>query len=375
MTVHRPRIGVDFHVFDGKFQGSRSHLLGVYTELVALRPDLHFCFFLQDTEGLARLPAFQRPNVELVRMAQANPLLRLGWQLPLLRRRHRLDILHTQYIAPLIPARGNAVTVHDVLYESHPQYFEPLFVLRSRWLIRWSARRADMLLTVSEFSRQELARRYGIDPRHIGVLLNAADNTHFFAGDTGAALLQKRGLSPQGYLLTVGRIEPRKNHAALLRAYAQLSDDCPPLVVVGQRDFGYHDFDAALAQWPAGRQLVMLDDVDDQELPVLYRHAMAFVYPTHAEGFGMPALEAMASGAPVITSHTTALPEVVGDCALTVDPDDDTTLVHALQRVCHDPELRQQMRDRGLARARHFTWSAAAHTLAGVYDRYLHSSR
>lgn len=367
------RIGVDFHVFDGKFQGSRSHLLGVFSELVALRPDWRFFFFLQDTQSLARLPAFQRGNVELVHMPHANPLVRLGWQLPRLRRRLRLDIVHTQYVMPLLPVQGNAVTVHDVLYESHPQYFQRLFVWRSRCLIRWSARRADLLLTVSEFSRGELARRYGLDPQRIAVLLNAVDGSHFFPGEQGLGMLARRGLHAQSYLLTVGRIEPRKNHASLLRAYGRLAGHPPPLVVVGQRDFGYHDFDAALAQLPPGRQVLLLDDVGDQELPVLYRHALAFVYPSFAEGFGMPPLEAMASGVPVITSNTTALPEVVGQAGLTVDPLDDQALAQAIERVCGDPLLRQRLRQQGLDRARQFTWTAAAQTLAHAYDAYLHT--
>jgi glycosyltransferase involved in cell wall biosynthesis len=364
---------VDFHVFDGKFQGSRSHLLGVFSELVALRPDWRFFFFLDDTESLARMSPFQRSNVELVRMPRANPLVRLGWQLPRLRRRLRLDIMHTQYVMPLQAAQGNAVTVHDVLFESHPQYFQRLFVWRARCLIRWSARRADLLLTVSEFSRGELASRYGLDPQRIAVLLNAVDSGLFFPGEEGLSILARRSLQAHSYLLTVGRIEPRKNHATLLRAYGRLPGDPPPLVIVGQRDFGYHDFDAALARLPPGRQVLLLDDVDDQELPVLYRHALAFVYPSFAEGFGMPPLEAMASGLPVITSNTTALPEVVGDAGLTVDPFDDQTLAEAIERVCNDALLRQRLRQQGLDRSRQFTWTTAAQTLAQAYETYLHA--
>ena len=217
------RIGVDFHAFDGKFQGSRSHLIGLYRAMVAACPDFQFVFFLEKAAELAALEGFDRPNVTCVSMPHANPLVRLGWQLPRLRRRHRIDILHTQYIIPLWSGGANAVTIHDVLFEPFPQFFTPFFVWRSRWLFRRSARRADILMTVSEYSRQEIARRYGVSAERIGLLLNAVDPRVFHPAqspDEDARVLQARGLQPQGYVLTLGRIEPRKDHATLLAAYA-----------------------------------------------------------------------------------------------------------------------------------------------------------
>lgn len=369
-TDRARRIGVDFHVFDGKFQGSRSHLLGVFSELIDLLPSCQFYFFLEKVEQLKALPAFQRPNVALVSMPHASPLARLGWQLPRLRRRYRLDILHTQYVMPFWPAKGNAVTIHDVLFEPFPEFFSRLFVLRSRLMMRWAARRADLLFTVSEYSRQEIAERYGVDAETISVLHNAVDAGRFFPGDAGCELLQARGLVSDGYLLTVGRIEPRKNHAAILRAYARVAD-APPLVIVGQRDFGYGDFEAALAEMPASHKVIVLDDVGDDELPVLYRHAKAFIYPSFAEGFGMPPLEGMVSGTPVVTSSTTAIPEVVGDAALLIDPEDIDALRCALQSVNADAALRARLVEAGLARGTAFSWRKSAEALALAYRTYL----
>jgi glycosyltransferase involved in cell wall biosynthesis len=306
----------------------------------------------------------------MVRMPHANPFVRLGWQLPRLRRALKLDLIHTQYVIPLMPARGNAVTIHDVLFEPFPQFFGRLFVLRSRSLMRWSARKADLLFTVSDYSRDEIAQRYGARAGDIGVLHNAVDRQVFFPGEAGADLVRARGLAPGGYLLTVGRIEPRKNHAALLRAYRLLPGTPPPLVIVGQRDFGYGDFEAELAQMPAGRQVHLFSDVGDRELPALYRHAQVFVYPSFAEGFGMPPLEAMASGAPVITSASTAIPEVVGDAGLLIDPTDATALQAALQRLLVDPVLRAELARQGLARAEAFTWRRSAEVLAAAYRQH-----
>lgn len=364
------RIGVDFHVFDGKFQGSRSHLLGIFSELIDLMPDCQFYFFLEKVEQLKSLPAFQRPNVQLVFMPYANPLVRLAWQLPRLRHRYQLDILHTQYVIPFWPAQGNAVTIHDVLFEPFPQFFSRIFVLRSRLMMRWAARKADLLFTVSDYSRQEISECYGVDARRISVLHNAVDTGRFFPGDAGLEFLHARGLASRNYLLTVGRIEPRKNHAAILRAYARLGDSPPPLVIIGQRDFGYGDFEVALAEIPASHRVLVFDDVGDDELPALYRHAKAFVYPSFAEGFGMPPLEGMASGTPVITSSTTAIPEVVGNAALLIDPLDVKGLQLALGNVNADSVLRNDLIGAGLLRASAFSWQKSAEVLALAYQNY-----
>lgn len=368
--MRRRRIGVDFHVFDGKFQGSRSHLLGVFGELTRLCPEYDFVFLLEKTEELGQLSGFSQPNVQRVRMPAANPLKRLAMDLPSLRRALSLDLVHTQYVIPLRPARGNAVTIHDVLFEPYPEYFGRFFVWRSRLMMRWSARNTDLLFTVSEYSRREIAARYGVSAERIVVVHNAVDRQVFFPGAQGADLVRARGLQPGGYLLTVGRIEPRKNHAALLKAYRALSGTPPPLVIVGQRDFGYGDFEAEMAQMPQDRQVMVLSDIGDGELPALYRHAQVFVYPSFAEGFGMPPLEALASGVPVVTSASTAIPEVVGDAGLLVDPKDPKGLQAAIQSLLQSPALRTQLAQRGLARADHFTWKAAAQNLAQAYRTY-----
>ncbi|MCP5256156.1 MAG: glycosyltransferase family 4 protein [Zoogloeaceae bacterium] len=369
-----PRIGVDFHVFDGKFQGSRSHLIGIFGELTKLCPEFRFVFLLEKVDELGALPGFAEPNVERIFMPHANPLLRLGLHLPRLRRSLGLDLIHTQYVIPLWPARGNAVTIHDVLFEPFPEFFSRLFVLRSRLLMRWSARAADLLFTVSDYSRKEVSARYGADERRVGVLHNAVDRSLFFPGEEGSDLIRARGLEPRGYLLTVGRIEPRKNHGTLLKAYRTLEGSPPPLVIVGQRDFGYGEFETELAQMPSDRKVILLSDVADEELPVLYRHAQVFVYPSFAEGFGMPPLEAMASGVPVITSMSTAIPEVVGDAGLLIDPYDTQSLKSAVERLLRDGPLCDDLARRGLERTSMFTWRSSAMRLAEAYRQFFNEA-
>lgn len=366
----RFRVGVDFHVYDGKFQGSRSHLLGVFGQMADLCPDIDFVFFADNIEGLRNEPGFDRPNNRFVRMPHCGALTRLFRTLPRLCKLNDVSLLHTQYVIPPFRLKGNAVTIHDVLFESHPQYFTRLFVLRSRLMMRFSARRADMVFAVSDFSRQEIGSRYAVPASEIGVLHNSVDRDRFYPGTDGEDVLAARGLHSGQYLLTVGRIEPRKNHAALLRAYRRVGPNPPPLVIVGQRDFGYGDFEHALAGLPPSHEVRVISDVGDKELPALYRHAQVFIYPSFAEGFGMPPLEAMASGVPVITSRSTAIPEVVGDAGLLVDPADELGLAESIGKLLYDQELRRRFSVAGFERSNLFSWRGTAERLAKSYRTY-----
>jgi glycosyltransferase involved in cell wall biosynthesis len=377
LPARRPRIGVDFHTYDGKFQGSRSHLLGLYREAVALAPEIDFVFFVGDAEKLGREhPAFRAPNVTLVSMPRRNALLRLGWQLPWLQRTHRLDLLHMQYRLPLLPAwlGGGpcACTIHDVLFETHPEHFPSAFRRLMHWTGQHAVRHSALLFAVSRFTRDELARLYGADAERIALTCNGVDAKRFRPGLDGAPLVRALGLKPGEYLCTVGRIEPRKNHLNLLRAYARVHAPRPPLVIVGQPDpdFGEVAVRAEVRALGLENDVVFLEHVSDQELPALIRHAKLFLYPSFAEGFGMPVLEAMASGVAVITSNTTSLPEVAGDAALTVDPHDSTELSAAILCLLADPRRRALLAERGLQQAQRFTWRASAQSLVGVYRQH-----
>lgn len=365
----RPRVGIDMHVVDGKYQGSRTHVIELFARVIAASPDIDFFLFLAEPGKLtACRPEFSLPNAHAVRMPHANPLVRLAWQLPRLQKRYALDLLHTQYILPFLCQSAGVVTIHDVLFESHPEYFSAFFRWRSRMLMRLSSHQAAHIFTVSEYSKSEIVHRYDVTPGKVTVVHNAADRSRFKPGDEGAALLQRRGLASDGYMLTVGRIEPRKNHERLLRAYAALKGNVPPLVVVGQRDFGVMDLGALATGLGILDRVVFIDDATDDELPALYRHAKLFVYPAFAEGFGMPPLEAMASGVAVIVANTTALPEVVGDCGLLVDPYDVSALTHGMQTLLDDDAFRSELELRAIDRARTFEWDGAA---IKVRERYL----
>ncbi|MBK7459811.1 MAG: glycosyltransferase family 4 protein [Betaproteobacteria bacterium] len=362
---------MDFHVWDGIFQGSRSHLLGLYRCAVRQAPEIDFVFFLDGVESLrASYAEFSLPNVTLVRMRHRPGVVRLALQLPWLQWRHRIDLMHVQYRLPPMAVGPCACTIHDVLFESHPQFFEPRFVWQSRLTSRAAVRRAAVLLTVSHFSRAELARIYGIDPLKVGVTFNAVDKARFYPGEDGAATVRALGLEPGRYLLTVGRLEPRKNHLTLLEAYAQLQPAAPPLVIVGQRDFGYAPLFAAIHRHGLEARVRLIENASDADLPALMRNAQLFVYPAFAEGFGMPVLEALASGVPVITSNTTSLPEVAGSAAILVSPVSVEDVTSALKRVLADAALRASLGQAGVIQAAKFNWEGSAAVLLSSMRKF-----
>ena len=371
-SASRPRVGVDFHTFDGIFQGSRSHLLGLYREAVVRAPDLDFVLLLADPERLrGEHPVFDAPNVDLVAMRALPGVARLGWQLAWHQYRQRLDLLHVQYRLPLLTWGPCACTIHDVLFETHPEYFPGGFVRMSRATSRQATRRAAPLFTVSEYSRATMSRIYRVPETRIAVTSNAVDTRRFHPGTGGRDRVRALGLEPGEYLLTVGRLEPRKNHQVLIEAYAGLAAPRPPLVIVGQRDFGFETlFEQVQARGLAG-QVRFMERVEDADLPALLRHARVFVYPTWAEGFGMPVLEALASGVPTIASSATSLPEVAGEAARLVDPADVQALSKAIGEDLElDADARAARVAAGLVRVAEFDWGASAEVLlAGFRSR------
>src|SRR5260370_27684210 len=347
--MSRPRIGLDLHVVDGIYQGSRTHCLELFSRVVAGTPECDFIVLAAEPQKLLDFNGrFNSPNVTLVAMRPAPAAIRLLWQLPHLARQHRMDLLHTQYIAPPFSPCATAVTVHDILFESHPEYFDKLFVLRSRLLVRHSVRKSAKIFTVSDFSRRQISETFRISLDTIHTIHNGADGARFFPGSEGREVAENAGLEPGQHFLTVVRLEPRKHHAHLLRSWARLAEPGPRLAIVGQRHFGYKDALDLIRTLRLESDVVVLEGISDGQLPAIYRNAKAFIYCSWAEGFGMPVLEAMASGIPVVSSATTALPEICADAALLVSPDNINQISDAICELDQKVDARQKLILRGL---------------------------
>jgi glycosyltransferase involved in cell wall biosynthesis len=302
-----------------------------------------------------------------------HPPTNLGWAavgLPRAARRAAVDLIHAPaYTAPLHSAVPVVLTIHDVSYERHPEWYPYRRDWVRRAFYRRSARASAHILTDSEFSRSEIAAAYGIAHDRITVApLGAAAD---FDEGSAPASLPAGVVAP--YLLHVGDLHERRNLSvvvkALLDARRRLETPAPSLVLAGV-DRGVGDRLAAEAgARGAPDAIVRLGAVSESTLRSLYQGAAALVYPSRYEGFGLPLVEAMASGTPVLASRAASIPEVVGESGMLLDPDDASRWEDAIVQVITDAVLRARLRADGLARAAMFTWERTARITLDVYQR------
>ncbi len=296
-----------------------------------------------------------------------SPARRLLWEqtaFPALLRRSGADaLLSLHYTMPLRKPLPQVVVFHDMTFFLYPQYH--LFTKRHffRGMIRVSARRADRLVTISESTRQDAIRLVGVPPRKI--IAAPVGVTGNFRPVEDASLRErarhKYGLPPR-FVLFVGLMEPRKNLDTLLRAFPRVTQTCPDvrLVIAGRKGWGYQQTLRRLEDLGLEGRVHFTGYVAQEDLPALYSLAEIFVYPSWYEGAGMPVLEAMACGAPVVTSNVSSMPEFAGGAGVLVPPGSPEAIAEALIRLLKDPEERRHRSAAGLRRAAEFTWSRTA---------------
>lgn len=364
------RIAIDVHMVGERETGNETYTLNLVRHLLEADQENTYGLLTPHPERLlAKLDL--PPHAEVLRVRPGNAFLRVPLAMPLLVARWRADLLHVNYVAPPLCPCPTVVTVHDISYEFFPDFFSP----RDRWmlgtLVPLSARRAARVIAVSERTRQDLVQRYGIPGERIAVTHEAAP-PGFAPVEDAAAIAEacaRYGIR-RPYVLALGNLQPRKNVARLVEAFAlaRREGNLPHLLVV-----------AGKAQWReseifATAQRLGLEDavrfpgyVADEDLPALYSGADCFAYPSLYEGFGLPPLEAMACGTPVLASHAGALAEVVGDAAWVVDPTDVRDIARGLLTLLTDPETARAYRERGLAHAATFSWRRLAQQTLEVY--------
>lgn len=287
------------------------------------------------------------------------------------------DLYHaTDFILPPTRARATVLTVHDLTFERDPESAVPTLLRFLKRVVPASARAATHVIADSRSTAADLSALYQIAPEKISVIYSGVD-ARFAPAPAGAseasALRAKYQLGDEPFVLTVGTLQKRKNHLGLVRAFARIAARHPQtqLVIGGGAGWLYDEVSAEVAKLGLRARVRFTGFVDDADLPALYRAARVFAFPSLYEGFGIPPLEAMASGVPVVSSNASSLPEVVGDAALLVEPRDIDALAAALDRALADDGWRAAAVERGLARARTFTWERAGRELLEVYDRTL----
>lgn len=304
---------------------------------------------------------------------------KLWWEQVALRKvcgAEKVDLLHSPYFAsPLVPNVPTVVTIHDVIPLVLPNYGRASHVRAYMKLVSAAARRASAILTVSETSKQDIVRILGIPPEQIHVTYNAADSSLRPICNRSAleGIRDSYGITGD-FLLYFGGFDRRKNVERTLLAYRAARDSfhhpCQ-LVLAGSLGLVGHplypDPRSMILRLGLEGEVLVTGRISEEEKPVLYSAAVGFVFPSLYEGFGMPVLEAMACGTPVITSNSSSLPEVAGDAALLVDPTSVEAIAEAMVRVVNDAGLRGELSRRGLQRAAQFSWEASAAKTLEVY--------
>jgi glycosyltransferase involved in cell wall biosynthesis len=301
-----------------------------------------------------------------------NPRVRVPWEqfvAPVLLRLIGADLYHgVLNVMPLASPVPSVVTIHDLSPFLFPQTFRRVNRTYTRWAIKVACRRAARLLAVSEYTKSEIMRWLHVPAERITVTYNGVAERFRPQDAAAVAELRRRAGLPERFILFVGTLEPRKNLPALLEAYARIAGDTDAaLVIGGGKGWLYDEIFARAEQLNLGQRLHFAGFIPDEELPLWYAAAELFVLPSLYEGFGIPVLEAMACGTPVVTTTSSSLPEVAGDAALTVPPTDVDAMADAMLRLLQQPELRAELIERGVEQAARFTWESTAQRTLGVY--------
>jgi glycosyltransferase involved in cell wall biosynthesis len=360
------RIGFNAHLLPVgatyRSAGVATYVRQMLERLPRVAPEYEYVFFTPPTAEplVRRCSAIHIPS----RLPTSRPLVRIAWEqgvAPLLVRRFKLDLLHSPVnVAPLLLDRPSVLTIHDLAFLIHPERLPKAKQAYLRGLVRASVARATHVITISQKTKEDLVNYFNVREERISVVYLGVDERY-------RPLAVCCPPIERPYILYVGTIEPRKNLDVLVRAFAVLRQRGYPhrLVLVGARGWLYADLFQLIAALGLEEAVVEVGFVDD--LVPWYNCADLFVYPSQYEGFGLPPLEAMACGVPVVVSSGGALGEVVADAALTASPGDEEALVEAMRAVLDNTALAQRLAAAGRARAATFSWDQTARRTAAVY--------
>jgi glycosyltransferase involved in cell wall biosynthesis len=299
---------------------------------------------------------------------------------PLDLRREKIDLFHApHYVLPPLTPCKSVVTIHDCIHLRFPQYLPNrlayVYARSSMWV---ATHRAARVMTVSETSKRDILRYFHVPDSKIDVIYNAIDERLLQPpAEEEIAQVQERYQLNDPFVLYAGNIKPHKNLERLIEAFNVVRRGAlenVKLLIIGDEISKYAALRRAVQRHKLHKHVRFFGFVTDKTLASLYRLASVFVFPSLYEGFGLPPLEAMAAGTPVITSNVSSLPEVVGDAALLIDPYEPDEIAAAMRRVLTEPGLRDDLRARGLARVQQFSWDRSIHRVREIYGEVLNES-
>jgi len=363
------RIGIDarkLHDF-----GIGTYIRNLIRQLARLDHDTEFVLLCRppDRQALATIGE----NFRTVAETAPNYSISEQFKIPLALKRERVSLFHApHYVLPVLVPCRSVVTIHDCIHLMFPQYLPGRLALAyARTSIAMASRRADRILTVSESSKRDILRFVDVPASKIDVIYNAYDERFGVEPrEADVVRVAERYQLHDQFVLYAGNVKPHKNLARLIEAFHIVRDrglDNLKLVLIGDEISRYAALRRAVHQHQLHKYVRFLGYLPEETLAVMYRLAGVFVFPSLYEGFGLPPLEAMASGTPVVTSNVSSLPEVAGGAALLVDPYDPGAIADGICEVLTDEALRRNLREKGLARARQFSWEDSVRRVRGIY--------
>ncbi|HUQ33650.1 MAG TPA: glycosyltransferase family 1 protein [Pyrinomonadaceae bacterium] len=368
------RIAIDAHSVGTGLAGNESYITNLIEALAELDTENRYTLYVTKREAIERF-SNRWPHVRVQRTRPHTPLVRVPLTLAAELRRRPVDLLHVQYTAPPFAPCPVVATIHDLSFEHLPQTFKRRSRMQLQLTVRRTARQAARILVPSEHTLRDICETYRIEQERVAVTPLAAPG-HFapVLNEGEVRRVRERYHLKGEYILAVGSIQPRKNLAQLIAAYADLRRarphaNLPKLALVGKLAWLYDETLRAIKECGLSDLTVLTGYVTEADLPALYTGALCFVYPSYFEGFGLPPLEAMQCGTPVIAGNRTSLPEVVGKAGLLVDPFDKNSIAAALARMIDDADLRADLNVKGIERAKHFSWRETARLTLQAYKR------
>lgn len=358
---------VDAHAIGRHLAGNEVYVRSLLEAFDAVDNSPDFIAYVSNRDAAAFVP--RRFRTALV---SANPFVRLGYDLPRRVRADRPDLIHVQYTAPAACPVPVVVTVHDVSFLHHPEYFTRARCAQLRFTVGRTIRQAARIITGSEFSRDAIARAYALDPNRIAVVpIAAAPDFRAVQRERARKCVERAYGVAAPFIFNVGDLQPRKNQLGLVQAFASMLRSHPELkhhlVLAGQDRLDAASIRRAAQRSGFAERIHFTGFVPDGDLLQLYNACEFFVFPSFYEGFGMPVLEAMACGRAVACSNSSAVHEVADAAALLFDPHSEDEIVRAMLDLALDAELRARMERLGSQRAAQFSWRRTAESTLEIY--------
>jgi glycosyltransferase involved in cell wall biosynthesis len=368
------KIAIDGHCIGLRRTGSETYVSNLVKHLALLEPNGEtYALYLnsgQSLDGVKVNACFQTRTIPT-----SAPHVRFALFYPMESRRRSFDVFHSQFSVPPLLRGRRVLTIYDLSFERFPEFFQPRFRVQMKLMVRWSCKRADQIITISESSKRDLVEIYKIDPERITVTYpGPAENCKPMDAEQARNRLREAYGIEQPFILYVGNLEPRKNLPRLLEAFAQLRQKeliAHKLIIVGQKAWLYDGIFETIRKHSLEGEVVLTGYIPGDDLPVFYTAAALTVYPSLYEGFGLPVVEAMACGSPVITSLGSSLEEIAKDAAVLVDPYSVSSIAAAIETVANSSELQRELREAGLARAACFSYRKMAEQTRSVYHQLL----